>query len=69
MIPAEAVEVAAAYLPHSTDCECRPERDCTCWEPRKAIMLAALEAAVPYMRRDADEDDERTRQAREAVEQ
>lgn len=49
MIPAEAVEAAAEWLPHSDDCEVRPERYCTCWQPRINIMRAALEAAAPYM--------------------
>ena len=49
MIPNEAVEAAAEWLPHSDDCEVRPERDCTCWHPRVAIMRAALEAAAPHM--------------------
>ena len=52
MIPAEAVE-AAEYLPHSDDCEVRPERDCTCWQPRVNIMREALEAAAPHIVADA----------------
>ena len=48
-IPAEAVEAAADWLPHSGDCESRPERDCTCRLPRMNLMRAALEAATPYM--------------------
>lgn len=43
----EAVEVAATYLPHSMDCEWQPEGDCSCWNPRKATMRAALESAMP----------------------
>lgn len=56
MIPAGAVEAAAEYLPHSDDCEVRPERDCTCWQPRVNIMREALEAAAPHMQDRAAED-------------
>ena len=45
----EAVEAAAEWLPHSDDCEVRPERDCTCWQLRADLMRAALEAAAPHM--------------------
>jgi hypothetical protein len=45
----EAVEAAAEWLPHSGDCEVRPDRDCTCWHPRLALMRASLEAAAPHM--------------------
>ena len=48
-IPEEAAEAAAEWLPHSGDCEVRPERDCTCWQPRVNLMRAALEAAAPHM--------------------
>ena len=50
MIPDEAVEAAAEWLPHSDDCEARPERDCTCWQPRVNLMRGALEAAAPHLR-------------------
>jgi hypothetical protein len=53
MIPQEAIEAAADYLPHSGDCESRPERDCTCRLPRMNLMRAALEAAAPFIRADA----------------
>lgn len=53
MIPDGAVEAAAEWLPHSGDCEVRPERDCTCWHPRVNLMRAALEAAAPHMLADA----------------
>ena len=53
MIPAEAVEAAAEYLPHSDDCEVRPERDCTCWQLRVDLMREALEAAAPHIRAQA----------------
>lgn len=49
VIPVEAVEAAAEYLPHAGDCQVRPERDCTCWQPRVNLMRAALEAAAPRM--------------------
>lgn len=48
-IPDEAVEAAADWLPHSDDCESRPERDCTCRHPRLAIMRGALEGAYPIL--------------------
>ncbi len=56
MIPEEAIEAAAEWLPHSDDCEVRPERDCTCWLPRVNLMRAALEAAAPFLRAQALED-------------
>ena len=56
MIPAEAIEAAAEWLPHSDDCEVRPERYCTCWQPRINSMRAALEAAAPHIRAQAIED-------------
>lgn len=37
-VPVEAVEAAAEYLPHSSACEARPERDCTCWQLRVNLM-------------------------------
>lgn len=46
----EAVEAAAEWLPHSCDCEVRPERYCTCWHTRVDIMCAAIEAAAPHIR-------------------
>jgi hypothetical protein len=49
MIPEAAVEAAAEWLPHSGDCEARPERGCTCWRSRVDLMSAALEAAAPHM--------------------
>ena len=49
MIQDAAVETAAEWLPHSGDCEVRPERDCTCWQSRVNIMRAALEAAAPHL--------------------
>ena len=49
MIPEAAVEAAAEWLPHSGDCEVRPERDCTCWRDRVNLMRAALEAAAPHI--------------------
>ena len=49
VIPDAAVEAAAEWLPHSDDCEARPERDCTCWKPRVAIMRAALEGSAPHI--------------------
>lgn len=48
-IPVEAVEAAAEWLPHSDDCEARPERDCTCWKQRVNLMREALEAAHPVL--------------------
>jgi hypothetical protein len=45
----EAVEAAAEWLPHSDDCEVRPERYCTCWQLRVNLMRLALEAAAPHM--------------------
>lgn len=52
----EAVNAAAEYLPHSTDCQVRPERDCTCWQYRVDLMRAALEAAAPLIQAQALED-------------
>ncbi|MDJ0322139.1 hypothetical protein [Pseudarthrobacter sp. PS3-L1] len=52
----EAVEAAMAYLPHSTDCEVRPERECTCWKPRADLIRAALEDAAPFIAAQALED-------------
>lgn len=48
-VPDEAVEAAAEYLPHSSDCEVRPERDCTCWQLRVNLMREALTAAAPFI--------------------
>jgi len=52
----EAVEKAAEWLPHSGDCEARPERDCTCWGPHVDLMRAALEAAAGIIRAEALEE-------------
>jgi len=49
VIPDGTVEAAAEWLPHSGDCEARPERDCTCWQPRVNLMRAALEGAYPIL--------------------
>lgn len=56
MIPEEAVQIAADYLPHDRDCESRPERDCQCRHLRLATMQAALTAAAPFIRAQALED-------------
>lgn len=56
VIPEAAVEAAADWLPHSGDCESRPERECTCRRPRVDLMRAALEAAVPFIAAKALED-------------
>ena len=53
MIPQEAIEAAADWLPHSTDCQWRPERDCQCRHLRMATMRAVLEAAAPFIQADA----------------
>jgi hypothetical protein len=66
MIPDEAVEAAAEWLPHSDDCEVRPERDCTCWQLRVNLMRAALEAAAPHMLADITRERD---EARAAVDQ
>ena len=55
-ITEQAVEAAAEYLPHSSDCEVRPERDCTCWKLRVNLMREALEAAAPVIAAQALED-------------
>lgn len=44
-----AAEQAAGWLPHAEDCEVRPERDCTCWQPRVEIMREALEDVMPAL--------------------
>lgn len=48
-IPDEVVDVMAAYLPHSMDCEWQPGGDCPCWNPRQSTIRAALEAVSPVI--------------------